>query len=458
MYNREREYSVRPDFNEQKAALCTVKNAKEDDMKQVNYKNPKKYKTAKYPIRQPIYLTWLIQVLSKMILIGKKHKVEKINMEGLKPPYMILSNHMSFIDFELVSLGTYPHRVNNIVNIDGFYMRAWLLEWIGAICTRKFTTDLHLIKSIQEVLRRGDVLCMYPEARYSPCGTTSYLPESLGMLVKRCKVPVVVVIHRGNHLHSPFWNFRKKRKVPMHTTFEKVLTPEDIEKMSVEEINELLRASFAYDDYKYQKDNGILITEPYRAEGLHKVLYQCPHCMTESRMASEGTELFCMECGKRWNLNEDGTLTALDGETEFSHVPDWFEWEREQVRLEVESGKYSFEDEVEVYSLPRCYKYEPLGKARLTHDASRGFILEGHYRGKDYMIQRTPLETNSLHVEYDFLRIKPFDLVDISTEDDSFYCYTTKPDVITKLAFATEEIYRVNLERAKARRLKPDSE
>ncbi len=413
----------------------------------VNYKNPKKYKTAKYPIRQPRYLTWLIQMLSKMMLIGKEHKVEKINMEGLKPPYLLLSNHMSFVDFEMVSLGTYPHRVNNVVNIDGFYMRAWLLEWIGAICTRKFTTDLHLIKSIRKVLERGDVLCMYPEARYSPAGTTSYLPESLGMLVKKSKVPVVIALHHGNYLHSPFWNFRKKRKVPLYTTFTKIWDPEDLEKLSVEEINEGLKKALTYDDYKYQKGNGILITEPYRAEGLNKILYQCPHCMTEHKMSSEGAELFCTECGKRWYMNEDGSLSALEGETEFSHIPDWFEWERAQVRAEIERGEYSFEDDVEVYSLPRCYKYHPLGFAKLKHDPENGFVLEGHYRGEDYRIQRTPLQTNSLHVEYDFLRIKPFDLVDISTENDSFYCYTSKKDVITKLAFATEEIYKIELEK-----------
>ena len=196
---------------------------------EVNYKNQKRYKTAKYPIRQPIYLTGLIWVLSKIMLIGKKKKIEKIGMDDLKGPYMLLSNHMSFIDFELVAMATGARRVNNVVNIDGFYRRPWLLEWIGAICTRKFTTDIHLIKSIREVLKRGDVLCMYPEARYSPAGITSYLPDSLGMLVKRCKVPVVVAIHRGNYLHSPFWNFRKKRKVPLHSTFTKILTPEQIE-------------------------------------------------------------------------------------------------------------------------------------------------------------------------------------------------------------------------------------
>ena len=163
---------------------------------EVNYKNKKRYKTAKYPIRQPKAITALIWVLSKFALIGKKYKVEKINMEGLKPPYMMLSNHMAFIDFELAALGTGMHKVNNVVNIDGYYQRPWLLELIGAICTRKFTTDLHLVKSIRRVLERGDILCMYPEARYAPCGINSYIPDSVGMLVKRNKVPLVTVLHR----------------------------------------------------------------------------------------------------------------------------------------------------------------------------------------------------------------------------------------------------------------------
>lgn len=413
-----------------------------------NYKNPKKYITAKYPIRQPLFFTGLIWVLSKCALIGKRYKVEKINMEGLKPPYMMLSNHMHFIDFELAAMATTPHRVNNVVNIDGYYRRPWLMEWIGAICTRKFTMDLHLVKSIHRVLKRGDVLGMYPEARYSPCGTTAYLPDSLGKLIRMNKVPVVVVLHRGNHLHSPFWNFRKKRKVPLHTTATQILTAEQVKSMSVEEINEAVRKAFAYDDYLYQKENGIRITEPYRAEGLHKVLYQCPHCLTESKMASKGSELYCEECGKRWNWNEDGTLEALEGETEFDHIPDWFEWERQQVREQIERGAYSFEDDVEVYAFPRCWRFLKLGNGKLTHDPEKGFCLEGMYRDKRYFIQRTPPQTNSLHVEYDYCYIKPLDCVDISTENDSFYCYPkNRKNVVTKLAFATEELYQRSIKK-----------
>ena len=112
------------------------------------------------------------------------------------------------------------------------------------------------------------------------------------------------------------------------------------------------------------------------------------------------------------------------------------------MKKQIDEGTYFFSDEVDVYSLPRCWRFEHIGKATLTHDIENGFALRGHYNGEDYLIHRDPLETNSLHVEYDYCYIKPYDCVDISTEDDSFYCYPVKENVITKLAFATEEIYK----------------
>ena len=407
----------------------------------VNYRNKKKYNTGKPPRHPAKFWTWLIHLLCKIILHGKDYKIEKINTEGLKPPYMMLSNHMYFIDFEIAAMATYPDPVVNVVSMDGYYLRWFLLEWIGSICTRKYTTDIPLIKNISKALKGGAVLSMYPEARYTPCGTTSFLPEALGKLVKMNKVPVVAVIHRGNHLHTPFWNHRNPKKVPMRATFKLILTPEQIAKMSVEEINAVIKQEFQYDDYRYQKENGILIKEENRAEGLHKVLYQCPHCKAEFKMDSKGSELFCTECGKRWTWREDGYLEAQDGNTEFDHIPDWYEWEHQNVRKEVENGTYHYEDEVDVYSLPRVLRFIPLGKAKVTHNIENGMTLEGFYRGERYYINRRPAQMNSLHVEYDYGLIGKGDCYDISNETDSFYCHPAKQNMLTKLAFATEEIY-----------------
>jgi len=420
----------------------------------VNYGKLKRYDTTKLPLRQNWLFTALLQLLCRISMIGQPYTIEKINMDGLKPPYLLLSNHMYFVDFYLSFIATWPHRVNNIATIDGYYRRPFLMEWIGCLCKRKFTTDMTLLRSAKKVLGEyGDILCMYPEARYSPIGTTAILPDSLAKMVKKQGVPVVVLLHHGNYLHTPFWNYRKPRKVPLHTTMTQILSAEDVQEKSVEEIGRIIREAMTYDEYKWQKDNNIHITEPHRAEGLHKVLYQCPHCLTESRMTSSGSILRCETCGKEWEMDTLGQLRALEGETEFSHIPDWFEWEREQVRKQLEAGTYHFEDEVEVYSLPHAWRFQKLGKAKLTHSMADGFIVEGEYNGSPYRIHRPPLGMYGVHIEYDYCYLRPEDCIDISTDNDSLYCYPVKQNVVTKLSFATEELYKIKMAERTAKKL-----
>ena len=71
-----------------------------------------------------------------------------------------------------------------------------------------------------------------------------------------------------------------------------------------------------------------------------------------------------------------------------------------------------------------------------------GLKLEGMYRGKPYCITRSAKSMYGIHIEYDYVYVKPFDCIDISTENDSFYCYPTKQNVVTKVSFAVEELYK----------------
>ena len=419
----------------------------------VNYGRLKRYDTTKPPMKQRMIFTALLRLLCGISMIGKQYKIEKINMDSLKPPYILLCNHMYFVDFHLSFIATWPHPVNNIATIDGYYRRPFLMEWIGCLCKRKFTTDMTLLRSAKKVLHEyGDILCMYPEARYSPAGTTAILPDSLGKMVKKQGVPVVVLLHHGNYLHTPFWNYRKPRKVPLYSTMKQILTAEQVESMSAQEIGDVIRHEMTYDEYKWQREQQIHITESHRAEGLHKILYQCPHCMVESRMSSHDTILRCEACGKEWEMDTLGQLHALNGETEFPHIPDWFEWERSQVRAQLEAGTYYFEDDVDVYSLPHAWRFQKLGMAKLTHSMEDGFVVEGEHNGMPYRIHRPPLGMYGLHIEYDYCYLRPEDCVDISTDNDSLYCYPTKQNVVTKLSFATEELYKMKMAEKAAKR------
>ena len=183
------------------------------------------------------------------------------------------------------------------------------------------------------------------------------------------------------------------------------------------------------------------MTKKTRAEGLHKVLYQCPHCGKEFRMASEGAQLWCKECGHRWWMNEYGELEATEGETHFSHIPDWYEWERENVRREVEADTYGTTLRSDVRALPHPKRFIELGEATLTHDMN-GFVLRGEFDGMDYSMTLPAAQRYSIHIEYDYRRWKR-DCVDLSTLTDTMFVFPQGEDFsVTKISLATEELYK----------------
>ena len=57
-------------------------------------------------------------------------------------------------------------------------------------------------------------------------------------------------------------------------------------------------------------------------------------------------------------------------------------------------------------------------------------------------------------MEYDYCYVRPEDCVDISTDNDSLYCYPKKQNVVTKLSFATEELYKIKMEEKRRARVK----
>lgn len=423
------------------------------ELNKIKYdKKVKFHRLDKKPKKQFWFFTWLIHFLS-VILMGWRTKIEKINMRGIKGPYVLLSNHHAFTDFEVNSLATFPRRVNNIATLEGHYRRAYLLELCGCIPKRKFSTDPFLIKQCETVLNEyKSILSIYPEARYSPIGTTAIIPDVYAGLLKRLGKPVCVLLHRGNYLRAPAWGWRKKRKVKTFSTMKLILTKEDIEAKSEAEIMEIIKKELDYNEYKYQKENNIVIDAPFRAEGLHNVLYQCPSCKSEHHMTSFGSVLKCENCQKEWEMTTLGELKARVGDTEFSHIPDWFEWERTQVREQIDKGEYSFEDTVQVYSLPNTSKFIPLGNATLKHQPKSGFTIEGHYNNEDYKISRPVAGLYGVHIEFDYCYIRPEPCIHISTSNDTFVCYPEKKNVVMKLLFATEELYKCEMAERNERR------
>lgn len=404
--------------------------------------NIRRFDFAKKP-NTPCFLMSVAKgIISFPDLKKRDFKLEKVNMEGIEDqPYLMLVTHSSMVDFNIMLKATHPYPVNNVMTLEGFntYTEP-LMRSLGVLGTRKFISDIHLVKNIKYCIKHlKNIFVLFPEARYSLDGCTSFLPDSLGKMVRFLKVPVVVLSIHGNFVTCPQWN-KINKKTYVEATQTQIITAEEANSLSIEEINQRIRDAFQYDDFKWQLENKIRIDHPKRADGLHCLLYKCPACQTEHEMDSKGTELWCDHCGKHWHMNEYGQLQALDGETEFSHIPDWSNWERECVRKEIEDGTYYFEDDVRIETLPNSLRFYKQGMGKLIQTPTETCVECTAY-GKPFTLIRTAKSLESMHIEYDYLGRG--DYVDISIPNDSFWCYLTKRDAITKISFATEEMHKL---------------
>jgi 1-acyl-sn-glycerol-3-phosphate acyltransferase len=401
----------------------------------------KRFNMTKKPNKQMRLLTPVVWGLSLPKVLMHNSKVDKSGVpDDLKPPYLLLCNHNAFMDFMIMTYAIFPYRANYVVAVDGFIGIEKLLRAVGGIGVRKFTKSVSLVRNMVHAKNQGGIVVLFPEARYSLCGTNSVLPVSLGKMVKMMNVPVVSLVMHGHHINCPFWH-KGNRGVKNVTSEMKLLfTAEETQTTPPEEINKVLAKAIKYDDFAWQKENKRYVKAKDRAEGLHKVLYQCPACGVEYRMNSKGTEIFCEKCGKRWEMTELGELTALTGETEYSHIPDWYEWERANVRREIEEDRYCFSGEVRIDSLPNSKGYINLGKGHLTHDKS-GFFLSVKWKGTPFALNWSVVSLYSCHIEYNYKG--KGDCVDLNKNDDTFYIYPAGSDFsVTKFALATEELYK----------------
>ncbi len=405
------------------------------------------------PRKPNLFWRTLIRVLCFFGMMGSGFRYEKEGMEkiGKKEPCLILMNHTCFLDMEVAYRILYPRALNIVASNDGFIgmggLMAWLMRTIGCVPTQKYVSDLRLIQDMQYCLKKLKTsVLMYPEAGYSFDGTATTLPRRMGVLLKKLDVPVVMIETFGLYARNPLYNELQIRKNAKVSAKIRVLfTQQQVRELSVTELSEGVENAFGFDHYKWQKENGLSIDQPFRADGLERILYQCPHCGAVGHMKGEGIHLSCHACGKVWELLPNGQMQALEGETEIPHIPDWYRWEREQVRQKIEEGTYCVETDVDIAMQVDYKAIYKVGSGRLTHD-SNGFRLTGCDGKLDYTLK--PQSSYSLYADYYWYEIA--DCICIGDKEVHHFCFPKDKTVpVAMLRQATEEMYKL----AKIRKL-----
>lgn len=404
--------------------------------------------------QRPNFLLRKVMALAALGELHKTHfKVKRIGMEKLSAgePCLILMNHSSFIDLKIAASVFSDRPFNIVCTSDGLVGKSFLMRKLGCIPTNKFVTDLVLVKDMIYALHtlKNSVL-LYPEASYSFDGTATPLPESLGKCIKLLKVPVIMVKTYGAFQHDPLYNNLQLRQVDVSADIEYVLSKEEIAQKGAKEISTLIKEKFTFDNFRWQQQNRICVKEPFRADYLNRVLYKCPECGREGSMEGHGITLSCENCHKEYQLTEDGYLKAVDGDTRYSHVPDWYQWQRECVLEELERESYKLECEVEIGVMVNLRSIYLVGSGILRHDAN-GFELTG-CEGALHYVQK-PSESYSLYADYYWYELG--DVICIGNASILYYCFPKDKRVsVAKARLAAEEMYK---RRAHAARKQPGS-
>lgn len=399
------------------------------------------------PLKPQMWLATIVRIVCAPTLWKTKFSYTTERMELVEnQPCLILMNHSSFTDMKLAYGIFYPKKLAIVTSVDAMTgILGKLMRLIGCMPTHKYITDISIFKDMEYMLKEKKTsVLMYPEAGYSFDGCATTLPRKMGVLMKRLGVPIVTVITEGAFHRDPLYNMLQIRDVKVSAHVKCIATAEEVKEKSVAELDALLDEAFSFDNFAWQRDNQISIDESFRADGLHRILYKCPHCGVENQMEGKGIHLTCHACNKQWTMDEYGQLSAGESDTEYPHIPDWYQWQRECVRKELEDGTYVLDTDVEIAVQVNLDGICKIGMGHLTHNLN-GFHLTGAEGKLDYT--QSPICSHTLYSDYFWYEIG--DVIGIGDTEYSYFCFPKENVSVTKVRLATEELYKMKKQRKK---------
>jgi 1-acyl-sn-glycerol-3-phosphate acyltransferase len=259
------------------------------------------------------------------------HCVGKELFDTLKPPFVIIPNHVAMLDSLMVGSNV-PQPIYWIAsdgNMRTTIMR-FLLKLVGTIPKSKYIPDLETINGMVEVVRkRKGVIGIFPEGTATFDGHTQDLVPATGKLLKLLKVPVVCAIVKGAYYSMPRWSWTN-RSGRVEIEFKQVFCPDELRQLKADEVLAQLREALDHDEAAWQQKRRIPFTGKARAEGLETVLFHCPSCGSSESLRSSGSLLACEACSASWYLNRYYHLHPENGHGDtksLQTIRDWNIWQ-----------------------------------------------------------------------------------------------------------------------------------
>ena len=347
----------------------------------------RKYKT---PSR---LVTWLYNAIGSTVLLPRynPHIEKEVDIRDCKGPCIIVWNHLSRVDHLYTMKAAYPLPYNMVAGYSEFFRSHLKMVFrLNQILPKKvFEQDIPGIKAMSSIIRKGGIVAFSPEGMSSIYGVNQPVVAGSGRFIQFFRVPIYFLEMRGQYLTSTK-HFLEERKGRTEARLRLLFTPEELEAMAPEEIDDRLNEVFRHDEFEWTRANHIRWNMHGRScEHLNEICYRCPRCGKELELIAKGDSIRCPSCGNGAVLNDYYEFEPFDADCVLPVSPSkWVEAERVQVIGEIRSDPdYSFTEHVKVGCLPDDHYIrkqgtsEPCGEGDITFDHSgihfRGYKLAG---------------------------------------------------------------------------------
>ena len=369
----------------------------------------------------------------------------KTEIDKKSGPFIMISNHASRLDYMFTGIPMLPAKMNFIAGYNEFYRShlKGVFSLLRTIPKRNFTPDFYTIKASSQIIKDGGNIMIFPEGMSSISGANQPVAIGTGKFLKHYKVPVYYAVIKGGYLTSPKYNLND-RLGKVEIVIDKLFSPEDLTKLSPDEIEDKVNKAIYHDDYAWNKiaqnhydigDNG--------AEKLEDLLFWCPKCNKQHVMKGEGNKFYCTACGNGATLIDTYELIPFDDTCVIPETQTkWFNMQREVIKQEVADENFVLKEKVKLGNLP---EFEPLknqatsnvvGEGEITLNR-KGLAYKGTRNGEDFEFFIDSLSLPTYGMCTDLSRFYTF-------YNGEFMEFYPENSVVEKFFLATEEIHRLN--------------
>lgn len=250
----------------------------------------------------------------------------------IKGPAIVIATHSSDQDHLLSAMTLYPIRPTYVVSEHFIRQRstAKLIRLMHVITKKMFTPDISTIMNVMRAKNEKSIIVIFSEGRLSCYGHTLPIADGTAELIKKLGVNVYSWKAEGAYLTFPKWrNKGDDRYGRIHCSLRPVLTADEVNEKSTDEIMEIAAKTILNDDELAME--GVEYKSSTMAEGVEKILFKCPKCLKEDSITTEGNHIRC-SCGLDVTLDSKYRLHGAP----FSRINEWFEWQ--QASMDVENG------------------------------------------------------------------------------------------------------------------------